>query len=208
MTNGTKYHYWHIKGSNEKRSKKIRAYRCKASPDSCHSHPNILLRADKIEDIILHCLAVHIELLQKEKSVSDTILHQYDKKQRIWKSEKKKLQKEIAKTTENIHALQEFIPDAINGSFALSIEETASAIRRLEEKRVSLENHTHETGTQFTKMPKKEYCIPTWQEIFIKADKETQRVLVGKLVERIEVSKEHILIRFRIPEKYFTPNER
>ena len=205
MTNGTKYHYWHIKGSNEKRSQKIPAYCCKTSPDGCPSHPNILLRADKIENIVLNCLAVHIELLQKEKSVSDIILHHYDKKQKIWESEKKKLQKEIAKTTENIHALQEFIPDAITGNFALSIEETASAIRRLEEKCTSLKKQIQEKATNFSKMQEKEYSPPTWHEIFIKADKETQRVIVNKLVERIEVTKEHILIRFRVQEKYFYP---
>lgn len=205
MTNGTKYHYWCIKGSNEKRSKKIRAYCCKASPEACPSHPNILLRADRIENIVLDCLAVHIELLQKEKSVSDFILHQYDKEQKMWESEKKKLQKEIAKTTENIHIMQEFIPDAITGNFALSIEETASAIRRLEEKCSFLKKQIQEKETDVSEMQKKEYSMPTWQEIFIKADKETQRVLVNKLVERIEVTKEHILIRFRIQEKYFYP---
>ncbi len=205
MTNGTKYHYWHIKGSNEKRSKKIRAYCCKASPDGCTSHPNILLRADRIENIVLNCLAVHIELLQKEKSVSGIIFHHYDNKYKIWESEKKKLQKEIAKTTENIYAMQEFIPDAVNGSFALSIEETASAIRRLEEKRTFLEKQIQEKETGISQMQKEEYRMPTWQEVFIKADKETQRVLVNKLVERIEVTKEQILICFRIPGKYFYP---
>ena len=109
----------------------------------------------------------------------------------------------MAKTTENLHTLQEFIPDSLNGSFALSIEETASAIRRLEEKRTSLEKQIHEKETDLSKIQKKEYSMPTWQEIFIKADKETQRVLVNKLAERIEVSKEHILICFRIPAKYF-----
>ena len=54
-------------------------------------------------------------------------------------------------------------------------------------------------------MHKKEYSLPTWHEIFSKADKETQRILVNKLIERIEVTKEHILIRFRIQEKYFYP---
>ncbi|MDE5598996.1 MAG: hypothetical protein K2J04_14360 [Lachnospiraceae bacterium] len=117
----------------------------------------------------------------------------------------KKYWKEITKTIENIYAMQEFIPDAITGSFALSIEETASAIRRLEEKRTFLEKQIQEKETCLSKMQKKEYNMPTWQEIFIKADKETQRVLVNKLVERIEVTKEHILIRFRIPEKYFYP---
>ncbi|MDE5598995.1 MAG: hypothetical protein K2J04_14355, partial [Lachnospiraceae bacterium] len=85
----TKYHYWYIKGSNEKRSKKIRAYCCKASLSGGPSHPNILLRADRIENIVLNCLAVHIELLQKEKSVSDIFFRHYDNKQKVLERDNK-----------------------------------------------------------------------------------------------------------------------
>ena len=40
--------------------------------------------------------------------------------------------------------------------------------------------------------------IPTWQDIFMNADTATKRVLVNKLIERIDVKKEIIIIRFKI----------
>ena len=40
--------------------------------------------------------------------------------------------------------------------------------------------------------------IPTWQQVFLEADAHTKRVLVDKLIERIDVKEEQITIRFRI----------
>lgn len=211
MTNGTKYHYWHIKGSNEKRSKKIRAYCCRAAQSSIPPHKSIQLRADRLDNLILNCLADCIEALQKEESISDIITRSRYHKQKILDAEKKKLQKEIDRISENLHAVQEYIPDAVTGSCALSVEEIAAAIRRLKEKQSFLqkqlqekENACQSAGTRPERQTK-ECSMPTWRQVFIRADKETQRALVNKLVERIEVNKEHILIRFRMDKKYFYP---
>ncbi|MCI8482838.1 MAG: recombinase family protein, partial [Lachnospiraceae bacterium] len=40
--------------------------------------------------------------------------------------------------------------------------------------------------------------IPTWQDVFLNADVATKRVLVNKLVERIDVKKTEVVIRFKI----------
>ena len=40
--------------------------------------------------------------------------------------------------------------------------------------------------------------IPTWQQVFLDADSHTKRVLVNKLVERIDINEGQITIRFRI----------
>ena len=40
--------------------------------------------------------------------------------------------------------------------------------------------------------------IPTWQEVFLNADVATKRVLVNKLIERIDVKKDKVVIRFKI----------
>ena len=40
--------------------------------------------------------------------------------------------------------------------------------------------------------------IPTWQEVFMNADTATKRVLVDKLIERIDITKDDIVIRFKI----------
>lgn len=40
--------------------------------------------------------------------------------------------------------------------------------------------------------------FPTWKKVFEKADGPTQRVLVNKLIERIDITNEQIVIRFKI----------
>ena len=42
------------------------------------------------------------------------------------------------------------------------------------------------------------YKIPTWKQIFRKASIATQRALVDKLIEKIEVTKKRIIIQFKI----------
>ena len=45
--------------------------------------------------------------------------------------------------------------------------------------------------------------IPTWQDVFLNADVATRRVLVNKLVERIDVKKTEVIIRFKINRNDF-----
>ena len=40
--------------------------------------------------------------------------------------------------------------------------------------------------------------MPTWRDIFLTADTATKRVLVNKLIERIEITDEQVNIRFKI----------
>ena len=40
--------------------------------------------------------------------------------------------------------------------------------------------------------------IPTWQEVFLNADTEAKRVLVNRLIRKIEVKKEEITVHFKI----------
>ncbi|MCM1387021.1 MAG: recombinase family protein [Bacillus sp. (in: Bacteria)] len=203
MTNGTKYHYWHVKGSLEKRSKKIRAYCCKAPQNGISFHAPLLLRADDIDDIILNCLSVYIEKLQKDENIADILLHCRHNEQQAKKARKKKLQKEADNIDGHLQILREHIPDALAGNGPLSASEIAATIHRLEEKRSLLDMQIKENEGVLQKT--KEYDIPTWRQIFLEADKEIQRSLIHKLVERIEADKGNILIRFRIDGRCFYP---
>ena len=50
--------------------------------------------------------------------------------------------------------------------------------------------------------------IPSWQEVFLNADSQTKRVLINKLVERIDFKKDEIKIRFKINLEDFIPQPR
>lgn len=211
MTNGTKYHYWRIKGSSKKRSKKVRAYCCRVSQNDAFPHPAMFLDAGRTDHEVLECLAEYVERLQKKQSVSAILVRNYHDKQKILETACQKLRGELEKTSENIHIMQEYFPEAIGGSCELSVSEIAAAIHRLEEKRILLKKQLTEKeaacqkAALFSGFSFKDADIPSWRQVFLNADKETQRALVSRLVERIEIDKEHILIRFRINEEAFSP---
>ena len=40
--------------------------------------------------------------------------------------------------------------------------------------------------------------IPTWRELFLRSDTASKRALIHQLIERIDVTREKMVIRFRI----------
>ena len=102
--------------------------------------------------------------------------------------------------------MQEHIPDAMSGSYPLSVTELAAAIRRQTEKKDLLEKERSERNDALKKFDtetaavfsQKEGSPPlTWEQVFENASAETKRVLINRLLERIEISKEQLIIRFR-----------
>ena len=53
-----------------------------------------------------------------------------------------------------------------------------------------------------------QHQIPTWREMFLHADTATKRVLVNKLIERIDITKERLVVRFKISLDEFLPQSR
>jgi len=69
LVNGSKYNYWTIKGTGEKRSSKIAIYKCQ---DAWQGIPHVKTdsyRADKIEPIIFEALAKYVGKLQSNENI-------------------------------------------------------------------------------------------------------------------------------------------
>ena len=97
------------------------------------------------------------------------------------------------------------IPEAMTGEYPLSLEELVSLIKKQKElfqkqqetvgeKELAIKN-VAVTLNDWEDIRKK---IPTWQEVFLNADPQTKRVLVNRLIERIDVKKDEIVVRFKI----------
>ena len=56
---------------------------------------------------------------------------------------------------------------------------------------------------QFNKCEMLEIQIPTWQEIWGSLDSDTKRALVNKLIERIDITKEKMVVKFKIDKENF-----
>lgn len=212
LTNGTKYSYWTIKDTGEKRTSKTPVYRCQSAQSGIPHNKVTQFRADKIEGIIFDCLTEYIERLQQNENVFSVIEQNQNQEKKKQEAEITKLQKEIDKAVQKIKTVEEHIPEAMTGDYTFSQEELASAIRRQKEIIAELEEKIQEKkaslkGMEVTADEWKELKsnIPTWKQIFREADTQTQRVLVNKLIERVDVTNEQIVVRFKINLNDFLP---
>ncbi len=204
LTNGTKYAYWTIKSTGERRARKIPAYRCQSSQMGIPHNKMAVCRADKIEGIVMDYLAEYIEHILMDEDISEQIEQHQIYKKKEQEAEIKKLDKEINKITQGIEVMEGYIPEAMSGNYSLSIEELIKTIRKYEKKKLVLQKAREDKEEHIKERVDIKYengwnyKIPTWKQIFRKASIATQRALVDKLIEKIEVTKKRIIIQFKI----------
>lgn len=205
MTNGSKYSYWTIKGTGEKRASKIPIYRCQTAQIGIPHNKVKAFKADKIEKMVFQYISSYIESLQDNSNVYEQILINNQREKQILEKRINKTKEERKKTQEGIRIMKSHIPEAMTGTYPLSVEVIADSIKQFEEKE---EMQTHEIELlekQYENMEIKMtdwdcvyQMLPTWKEVFESADRETKRVLINKIVEKIIVTEEEIRIKFKI----------
>lgn len=204
MTNGSKYNYWTIKSTGERRASKIAVYKCQFAWNGVPHDQIMQFRADQIEPVIFEAIAAYIGKLQENENVFDEIEKNHQKERMFKESEIKKDKAELNKIKRNIEVMEEKIPLAMQGEYLLSMEELVLLIKKqkasYEQKKQMIESK--EDNDERDTLRK---SIPTWQDVFLNADSATKRVLVNKLIDRIDVTKEEVIIKFKInlSDKYF-----
>ena len=205
LTNGTKYNYWTIKDTGEKRASKIPIYRCQSAQIGIPHNKTNQFRADNIEKVVFDCLGEYIDKLQENENIMSEIEANQNKEKKAIEKEIKKLYTELEKIEQGIKVMQSHIPDAMTGDYPLSVEEIANAIHAQQEMEqakkqliVEKEQLLKETSISNSEWNDLKIKLPTWKQVFKEADSPTQRVLINKLIERIDITQNQIVIRFRI----------
>lgn len=205
MTNGSKYNYWTIKDTGERRTSKIAIYKCPNAWNGIPHEKTKQYRADQIEPVVFEALAEYIGKLQKNEDVFTQIEENQSWQKAVKQSELDKEQSELENIQQKIAVMENNIPNAMTGDYPLSLEELAGIIRKHKElekkhKRI-VEEKKAELDAMKVSMDDWENIrnkIPTWQDVFWNADTTTKRVLVNKLIERIDITKDSVNIRFKI----------
>lgn len=205
MVNGSKYNYWTIKATGERRTSKIPIYKCQDAWQGVPHDKTKMHRADLLEPIVFEALSKYIGKLQENENVFEQIeKNQNSEKKQLEKLVKKEKQ-ELSKIQKKIDVMESNIPNAMLGEYPLSLEELVSIIKKhkeqleaqqevIRQKEVELKNSSV-SADDWKELREQ---IPTWQEVFLNADVATKRVLVNKLIERIDVKKDEVIIRFKI----------
>lgn len=205
MTNGSKYNYWTIKDTGERRTSKIAIYKCPNAWNGIPHEKTKQYRADQIEPVVFEALAEYIGKLQENEDVFTQIEENQSRQKAVKQSELDKEQSELENIQQKISVMENNIPNAMTGDYPLSLEELAGIIRKhkelekkhkriVEERKAELDAMKVSTDDWENIRSK----IPTWQDVFWNADTTTKRVLVNKLIERIDITKDSVNIRFKI----------
>lgn len=205
MTNGSKYNYWTIKDTGERRTSKIAIYKCPNAWNGIPHEKTKQYRADQIEPVVFEALAEYIGKLQENEDVFTQIEENQSRQKAVKQSELDKEQSELENIQQKISVMENNIPNAMTGDYPLNLEELAGVIRKHKElekkhKRI-VEERKAELDAMKVSMDDWENIrskIPTWQDVFWNADTTTKRVLVNKLIERIDITKDSVNIRFKI----------
>lgn len=205
LTNGNKYNYWTIKSTGEKRASKIPVYKCQDAWQGVPHEKISQFRADEIEPVIFEALAEYIGKLQENENVFDEIEDNQKRQKAVLEKELKKEREAAEKIRKNIDVMERNIPDAMTGEYALTLEELVALIKKQKEElkfqekvvkdREQILQNTSVSVNDWEELKKK---IPTWQEVFLNADSAAKRVLIDRLIKKIEVKKTEIKIYFKI----------
>lgn len=208
LTNGTRYSYWTIKGTGEKRASKTPAYRCQAARMGIPHDQADQFRADQAEKVVLFYLGEYISrLLEKEDIVREIEKMRAGEKEAALKEIEGK-KRELEKTLSGIKAMQSHIPEAAAGGYPLGIAELAEAIHMQQEKKEQLREQIREKEQMLGAKAAGSDAGPnggeqsgikllTWEQIFDKTDAPSKRILANKLIRRVDITREQIVIRFR-----------
>lgn len=205
MVNGSKYNYWTIKNTGEKRTSKIPIYKCQNAWQGVPHDRTKQFRADTIEPVIFDALAQAVEALQEKEDILEEINARQNAEKTKQEDELKELKKDLNKIQHRLHIMEERIPDAIAGEYTLSLEALDKYIKdeqKREEEQIEAIKQKEKDIDGFA-VSAKEWSdlkknIPTWRDIFLSADTASKRVLVDKIIERIDIWKDQIIIHFKI----------
>lgn len=99
MLNGSKYNYWRIKSTGEKRTSQTPIYRCQNAHQGVPHDKTKQFRADFVEPLVFEALSDYVERLQKNEDIFQLI----DQKQN---EEKKRKESELTKEKNNWKELE------------------------------------------------------------------------------------------------------
>ena len=101
--------------------------------------------------------------------------------------------------------MEDNLPDAMTGEYIIPLEQLYQLILTQKANYTALladidakESELKETAVSIKEWDFIRKKINSWEDVFINSDSASKRVLVNRLVERIDIKKDEIKIRFRI----------
>lgn len=204
MTNGSVYNYWEL-ADGEKKKTKVSKYRCQTKQQAEKCEGKTLYRAEDLESIVFGVVKEYLTTLEDETRIIEKLKTSSQSRECEKQNEIKKLKKNLADVKKDCRTLEENLPKVLRGELPISLDLFEEQInnnkgkeQKLSEKLALLledVNDSQEEQQEFDRFIKN---IPSWKEVFDQADTATKRGVINKLIERIDVKRDEIKVRFKI----------
>lgn len=204
MTNGSVYNYWEL-ANGEKKKRKVSKYRCQTKQQAERCEGKTTYRAEDLESIVFGVVKDYLTTLEDETRIIEKLKASNQNREYEKQNEIKKLKKKLADVKKDCQTLKENFPKVLRKEIPISLDlfEEQIQINKDKEQRLSEKlalliedgNDSQEEQQEFERVIKN---IPSWKEVFDQADTGIKRVIINKLIERIDVKGDEIKVRFKI----------
>lgn len=213
LTNGSRYDSWNLK-SGEQVKKMCRRYKCTQRANaSIKCKGSAIYKADEIEPIIftevnkymkkLKESNIYVEIQRNKEQARKTILREVDT-----------IRKELQSIRSDIKALESNIPQSLQGKGLFSAEKLSTLLEDKEQLKIQTQQRLDLKQQEYnsTQLSNKDInkfraIIPNWEQEFTEAPVNIKKILLSKIIERIEIKNVEIRIVFRISEEAFVESE-
>ncbi len=204
LTNASKYDYWTTK-AGEKRKKIVGRYRCtnKANATLACSGKTYY-RAEEIEPIVYGAVTSYLDSLRKADIYDDILAMQEVERDKL-KKNITHIRNQITTAKKDIETLELNIPAALRGEIPLSVDKLSEMIKDKENVMAKLEVSIKENLDELEKMQisGKDISsigniISNWGELFMECSIPEKKVMLARLIERIDILDDDIRIKFKI----------
>ena len=141
----------------------------------------------------------------KEADTYDDILKLQEEQRILVKHELEQLQKEIKAIKKDIETLEQNIPSALRGEGNFSPVQLSALMDKNKQQLIELEHRLEIKNKEYKEMECKKKdiknigsMISNWGELFMECSIPERKVMLSKLIERIDVKENDIKIKFKI----------
>ena len=162
-------------------------------------------KAEKIEKIVFQAIAEYIDKLQENEDIFEQISENGRKAKKEKAKELSREQERLKHIQQKISVMEDKIPEAMLGEYPVPVDKLVELIEKQKQEKEQQEKVIAEkqkeldgADVSFNEWDSLRMQIPTWKDVFLNADNPTKRVLVNKLIEKISVKEDEVVIRFKI----------
>lgn len=203
LTNGSRYDYWTKKDGTKVKNMAGR-YKCtQKAAGSLLCSGREVYKQEEVEPIVFDIIKAYLSQFQQE-SIYDEVLAIKEKQRKLIELSLKSLKKEIDAIQLDILTLESQIPAAFRGESIVPLERIYSIIKEKEKNIQRMHNNYEQKLEEYRQIINMDDDTVVasleidWEERFTQAPIALKKVILSKLIERIDIQRDTMEIKFKV----------